>query len=150
MPTGTARASWRGAPPTGEGRVALDGGAFDGDFGPPGTPAPHTDPEELLAGALASCFAMALSARMTRAGAPAAGVDTLVRVTLEKTRDGPRITEATVDVEVRGASVDDATLRKLAEDAFAGCPVAVALSALPPRLGTVRAAGRTGAGPNGG
>lgn len=93
---------------------------------------------------------MALSARLTRAGTPADGVDTFVRVTLAKTREGPRITEAAVDVEVRGAAADEAALRTLAEDAFAGCPVAVALAALPARLGTVRAAGRTGSGPHGG
>ncbi len=102
MPTGIASARWRGTPPQGEGEVGLYSGAFRGAFGPPGPGPVHTDPEELLAGALASCFAMALAARPARSGRAAA--------------------------EVRS-------------DAFAGCPVACALAAVPARLGTVRSAG---------
>jgi osmotically inducible protein OsmC len=140
MPIGRARASWTGTPPQGDGAVSLASGAYDGAFGPPGPGPVHTDPEEMLAGALASCFAMALSARLARRGIATSRVDTAARVELAKTRDGPRIVAATVDVEVHGP-IDEATLERAAHEAFGACPVAVALSDVPARLGEVRRAG---------
>lgn len=140
MPTGTAEARWTGRPPEGEGRVALESGAHAGRFGPPGPGPVRTDPEELLAAALASCFAMALSAGLERAGHAGAQVRTEARATLAKTREGPGITEVEVAVEVEGTEADTDELRRLAEAAFAGCPVAKALGSVPARLGEVRRA----------
>jgi osmotically inducible protein OsmC len=140
MPIGRATATWTGTPPQGDGSVRLDSGAYDGAFGPPGPGPVHTDPEEMLAGALASCFAMALSARLARRGAEVTRVDTAARVELAKTRDGPRIVAASVDVEAHG-TIDDEALRRAAQEAFGACPVAVALSAVPARLGEVRRVG---------
>jgi osmotically inducible protein OsmC len=140
MPIGRARARWTGTPPQGDGEVRLASGAYDGPFGPPGPGPVHSDPEEMLAGALASCFAMALYARLARGGVEVARVETGASVELAKTRDGPRIVAASVDVEVHGA-IDDGTLRRAAEQAFGACPVAVALAAVPARLGAVRRVG---------
>lgn len=58
---------------------------------------PGTNPEELLAAAHASCFAMALAAEFSSQGVKS--VDVSATVTLDREGDGWRITESHLDAE---------------------------------------------------
>src|SRR5437870_10050035 len=88
MPTThEANATWQGDLQTGKGTVSLKSGtlrqaATSWKERTEGTGAEGaTSPEELLAAAHASCFSMALSARVAKAGAPATKLEVSAKVT---------------------------------------------------------------------
>ncbi len=87
-----------------------------------------TSPEELIAAAHASCFSMALSSGLAKAGTPATTLETAVEVDFQP---GVGITEIrlTVSGVVENLSADD--FAAAAETAKANCPVSKALSAVP-------------------
>lgn len=84
-----------------------------------------TSPEELIAAAHASCFAMALSHDLAEAGFTAERLETSSTVTFEP---GVGITTAhlTVRGTVPGMSADE--FQSAADGAKAGCPVSQALA----------------------
>jgi len=86
-----------------------------------------TSPEELIAAAHASCFSMALSSGLAKAGTPATTLETAVEVDFQP---GVGITEIrlTVSGVVENLSADD--FAAAAETAKANCPVSKALSAV--------------------
>ena len=88
----------------------------------------HTSPEDLIAAAHASCFAMALSHDLAQAGTPAEEVKTSATVTFEP---GEGITRIALTVRGRGAGLDEASFRQAAEAAKENCPVSKALAAVP-------------------
>src|SRR5262245_32784296 len=63
----------------------------------PEEPAGHTSPEELLAAAHASCFAMALSNSLGRAGTPPDHVHVSAIVTFEKVDEKWTVTSSELD-----------------------------------------------------
>ena len=91
------------------------------------TPDGRTSPEELVAAAHASCFSMALSAGLGRAGNPPEKLEVAVVITFDKTDAGWRITKS--DIEVRGKvpGLDAAGFTQAAEAAKEGCPISNAL-----------------------
>jgi len=84
-----------------------------------------TSPEELIAAAHSSCFAMALSNGLAKAGHADITLDTRADVTFQP---GQGITgvKLTVRGAVPGLSADQ--FREFAEAAKAGCPVSQALA----------------------
>jgi osmotically inducible protein OsmC len=90
-----------------------------------------SNPEELLAGALASCFAMALASRLTRNNAPPKTLTATAEATVEKVEGEWTITGVGLHLrgDVPGMSL--AELTPHAEAAKAGCPVSRALKAVP-------------------
>jgi len=90
-------------------------------------PGGKTSPEELIAAALASCFSMALSNVLAKAGTPPAKLETDAVATFDRTDAGFRITR--IDVRVRGnvEGADEKAFRAAAEDAKENCPVSQAL-----------------------
>jgi len=90
-----------------------------------------SNPEELLAGALASCFAMALASRLTRNNAPPKTLTATAEATVEKVEGEWTITGVALHLrgDVPGMSL--AELTSHAEAAKAGCPVSRALKAVP-------------------
>ena len=127
--TRTANAHWEGSLFEGKGRVSLDSsgvGAYDVSW-PARTEDPNgmTSPEELIAAAHSSCFSMALSNGLAKAGSPADTLDTTADVTFQP---GEGITgiHLTVTGTVPGMSSDDFVAA--AEAAKAGCPVSQALT----------------------
>jgi len=86
-----------------------------------------SSPEELIAAAHASCFAMALSLELTKAGSPPRRLDGTSAVTFDQTPAGYRVVSS--QLEVRGAAqgVDAPRFSALAEAAKDGCPVSQAL-----------------------
>jgi lipoyl-dependent peroxiredoxin len=89
----------------------------------------HTSPEELVAAALAGCFAMYLSGVLTKADSPPERLEARAVVTLDTVDDAPRIT--TIDLSVVGhvPGIDDETFQAAARAAEQGCPVSNALNA---------------------
>ncbi len=130
--TSSATATWNGDLTGGEGRVRPASGAFPEltvtwkqraetrDSG--------TSPEELIAAAHASCFAMALSAGLSRAGMPPQQLDTSAEVTFQ---GGEGITGIRLTVRGTVPGLDADGFRSAAEAAKAGCPVSKALASVP-------------------
>jgi lipoyl-dependent peroxiredoxin len=86
-----------------------------------------TSPEELIAMAHASCFAMALSNTLDKAGSPPTRLEITAVVAFEKVGEGNKIT--TSELEVRGEvpGLDQARFEELARQGEQGCPVSNAL-----------------------
>jgi osmotically inducible protein OsmC len=87
-----------------------------------------TSPEELIAAAWASCFAMALSAGLAGAGTPPEQLETSATVTFQP---GEGITHGALTVRGTVPGLDAAGFQAAAEGAKANCPVSKALSGIP-------------------
>ena len=87
-----------------------------------------TSPEELIAAAHASCFSMALSAGLAKAGTPPEELRTSATVTFQP---GEGITKIALTVEGRVPGIDEAGFEEAAETAKANCPVSKALAGVP-------------------
>jgi len=89
----------------------------------------HTSPEELVAAALAGCFAMYLSGVLTKADSPPERLEARAVVTLDTVDGAPRIT--TIDLTVVGQvpGIDDETFQAAAREAEQGCPISNVLNA---------------------
>lgn len=83
-----------------------------------------TSPEELIAAAHASCYSMAFSARLAKAGTPAEVLDTEATVTFVP---GEGITNVILRVVGTVPGMEEAEFLALAEDAKENCPVSQAL-----------------------
>ncbi len=86
-----------------------------------------TSPEELIASAHASCFAMALSGGLGRAGARPERLEVSARVTFDNVGGGWKVVSS--ELRVRGwvPGMDASTFQQQAEAAKEGCPVSQAL-----------------------
>jgi osmotically inducible protein OsmC len=126
-------AEWRGDLKSGSGTVRVGEGAFEGNysFASRFEEGEGTNPEELIATAHASCFAMALSLLLSEEGHPPDSVNARAAVHLRNVDGLPTI--ARIDLEVEGAvpNIDEEAFRTYAEKAKAGCPVSRALSGVP-------------------
>jgi lipoyl-dependent peroxiredoxin len=86
-----------------------------------------TSPEELLAAAHASCFSMALSARLAKNGTPPTQLDVRAEVTFDNASGGWKVTASKLVVVANVPDIDDATFQRLAEDAKENCPISQAI-----------------------
>jgi lipoyl-dependent peroxiredoxin len=124
MPTRKSSAVWEGGLKGGK-------GSFKGESGLSGTysfgsrfeNAPQSNPEELLAAALASCYSMALSLGLEKNGTPPTRIATDVACTIDKVGEGFKITKMHLAVRGKVPNVDAATFDKLAQATKDGCPV---------------------------
>ncbi len=128
-----ADVTWSGDLATGKGNVsAATSGAFKGlEVNWPRRSEAEaqgkTSPEELLAAAHASCYAMALSGGLGRAGSPPQSLAVSATVTFDKVGDGFKVVSSVLEVRGRVSNMDEATFNKAAEDAKNGCPISNAL-----------------------
>jgi osmotically inducible protein OsmC len=127
--TRNATTHWEGSLAEGAGRVTLESsglGTYDVSW-PARAEEPNgkTSPEELIAAAHSSCFSMAFSAGLGKAGTPPTSLDVSAAVTFQP---GEGITgiHLTVRGTVPGISEDDFVAA--AEAAKVGCPVSKALT----------------------
>ncbi|MFK5584900.1 MULTISPECIES: OsmC family peroxiredoxin [unclassified Serinicoccus] len=140
MPTRTARTAWTGTLQDGSGKVELASskvGTYDVSF--PKRSAEDADgttsPEELIAAAHSSCYAMQLSALIAAAGGTPQALDVSADVSLgEDPAGGFRLTGITLTVRGEVDGLDEAAFVKAAEEAKAGCPVSKALTGVEIRL----------------
>ena len=87
-----------------------------------------TSPEELVAAAHASCYAMALSLVLEQRGTPPENIEIEAACTLDEVSEGFRITRVDLDVRGRVPDLDAEGFRGAAEHAHEICPVSNALS----------------------
>ena len=87
----------------------------------------RTSPEELLAAAHASCFAMAFSNELAKAGHPAQKLEIRATVTFDKADAGWKVASSELTVRGTVPGLHAAEFSKLAEAAKDGCPISGAL-----------------------
>ncbi|WP_298459107.1 OsmC family peroxiredoxin [uncultured Cellulomonas sp.] len=134
MPTRTARTAWNGTLNEGGGQVELTSsgvGTYDVSF--PKRTADDaggtTSPEELIAAAHSSCFAMQLSAVIAEAGGTPISLEVTDDVTLAPDPAGGfRISEVTVVVRGEVDGLDADGFVQAAQTAKETCPVSKALA----------------------
>lgn len=127
--TRTATTRWEGSLMEGSGQVTLESsglGTYDVSW-PSRAEEPdgRTSPEELIAAAHSSCFSMALSNGLAKAGSPPERLETTADVTFQP---GEGITGIHLKVvgTVPGMSAEDFV--EAAEGAKVNCPVSKALT----------------------
>jgi len=86
-----------------------------------------TSPEELLAAAHASCYAMALSATLARRGTPPERLDVTAVCSFERVGDGWNVTTSQLSVKGRVPSLDKTTFEEVARAAEKTCPISNAI-----------------------
>ena len=127
-----ARTTWRGDLASGSGTTEFDSGAI-----PPQEVSwsarteesnGKTSPEELIAGAHATCISMALAHALAEGGTPPTQLTTDAVCTFERGEDGFAITSMLLVVRGVVEGLDDAGFKQAAEEAKAGCPVSKALA----------------------
>lgn len=130
--TRRANATWHGNLTSGSGTVTARTSGVFSDL--PVTWAARTEessgktsPEELIAAAHASCFAMALSSDLTKAGTPPQRLEVSAAVTFDKVGGGHKVTSSHLTVHGQVSGLDGAGFQKAAEGAKDGCPVSQAL-----------------------
>jgi len=123
-----ADVTWLGELQTGKGEVTLassGSGTFPVSW-PSRTEQPdgRTSPEELLAGAHASCYAMALSGGLGRAGTPPERLEVTAVVTFVP---GTGVTTSVLDVRGAVPGLDQAAFDEAAQAAEGRCPISNAI-----------------------
>src|SRR5438874_1769075 len=127
-----ASAQWSGGLKDGKGTISADSGVLSGvpySFSRRFENENGTNPEELIAAAHASCFAMATSGQLGNAGITAQSIAATATVALEKVGDGFSVTTSHLDVTIKAPGADRAKVQQAAENAKAGCPISKLLNA---------------------
>ena len=134
MPTRTARTAWNGTLEQGSGQVELSSskvGTYDVSF--PKRAAEDaggtTSPEELIAAAHSSCYAMQLSALLAEAGGTPESLEVTADVSLgPDPAGGFRLTGIKITVRGEVGGLDADGFAKAAQAAKETCPVSKALT----------------------
>ncbi|MDT7829477.1 OsmC family protein [Pricia sp. S334] len=125
----TADAVWNGSLKEGEGKITTKSKVlndsqycFNSRFGD----GKSTNPDELLAAAHASCFAMALSLFLGEAGFTAKSIDVTATVTMDA--DELELTGSHLTLKAKIPKIDRSEFLDCANAAKKNCPVSKALS----------------------
>jgi lipoyl-dependent peroxiredoxin len=129
MATRNGNAEWQGDLASGNGRLTVGDGVFEGaySFSSRFEEGEGTNPEELIAAAHAACYAMALSHILAEHGHQPESVKTSARAHLRNVDGAPTIAQIDLDVEARVGDIDAGHFAEHAEEAKAGCAVSRAL-----------------------
>jgi osmotically inducible protein OsmC len=131
--TRTATVSWSGSLLEGSGTVTAASSELFTDLPvswASRTEAPdgRTSPEELLAAAHASCFAMALSGRLVKGGTPPEHMHVSATVSFDKVGDAWTVTRSQLDVVGSVPGLDEAGFDAAARATGDACPISRALA----------------------
>lgn len=131
--TRTATVTWTGSLAEGAGTVSAGSSGLFTDLpvswaSRTESPDGRTSPEELLAAAHASCFAMALSAGLARGGTPPEHMHVSATVTFEKVGEAWTVTRSQLEVVGTVPGLDEAGFDAAARAAKEGCPISRALA----------------------
>ena len=134
MPTRTARTAWNGGLQDGSGQVELSSskvGTYDVSF--PKRAADEaggtTSPEELVAAAHSSCYAMQFSALIAEAGGTPQSLEVSADVSLgPDPAGGFRLTGIALTVRGEVEGLDEAGFKDAAQKAKETCPISKALT----------------------
>ena len=130
--TKTGSARYEGLGKDGKGHVSTGSGALSDQpygFNTRFEDGKGTNPEELIAAAHASCFTMALSFALAKAGHEDGTLETQAKVSLEKDGDGFTVTRSDLTLTGKVAGIGRAEFEKLAGEAKANCPISKLLKA---------------------
>ncbi len=127
-----ATVNWKGDLASGSGRLeAASSGAFKAL---PVTWASRTEkadgrtsPEELLASAHASCFCMAFSAELSKAGSPPESLDVAAEIVFDQVDGKWTVVSSKLSVRGRVPGLTEEKFRSIAAQAKDGCPISRAL-----------------------
>ena len=126
-----ATVNWKGNLMEGGGTAKAGTGAFDVPVSFPrriGEPEGVTSPEELIAAAHATCYAMVVNGAIGRANASAKSTSVVCTITADKTDAGIKIAHSKLEVKAVGLTgMDAAAFDKMAKEAEGRCPVSNAL-----------------------
>ena len=130
--TRTATVTWSGSLAAGDGTVTAGSSGTFADLPVSWSsrteePEGRTSPEELLAAAHSSCFAMALAGALARAGSPPDHLHVSATVTFDKADDNWTVTRSEIDVVGTVPGMSSADFDAAAEDTKANCPISRAL-----------------------
>ncbi len=134
MPVRHATVLWEGSLREGKGRTRLESsGLAEFDVSFPSREADrqeqgHTDPEELIAAAHATCFTQNLSGVLGKEGLTARSLETRAAVRLGMNDSGLAITGITLTVVGSVDGVDQDRFVEIAREAERTCPVSKALA----------------------
>lgn len=131
--TRTATVTWTGSLAEGSGTVSAGSSDLFTDLpvswaARTEAPEGQTSPEELLAAAHASCFSMALSAALGRAGTPADHLHVSATVSFDRVGEAWTVTSSEIDVVGVVPDVDEPAFDAVAQDAGVNCPISRALA----------------------
>jgi osmotically inducible protein OsmC len=122
---------WQGTLLEGKGTAKAGSGAFDLPATFPrriGEPEGTTSPEELIAAAHGTCYAMVVAANLGRRNASADRTQVVCTVTGEKTDAGLKVVSSKLQLTAEGLKgIDAAAFTEMAKQAEGGCPISNAL-----------------------
>lgn len=125
----TAHAVWNGPVKEGEGKITTQskvlnssGYSFDSRFGE----AKNTNPDELLAASHASCYAMALSLILGKAGYTPDSLEVTATVTMDV--DKLELTGSHLTLKAKIPDIEKEEFEECANAAKDNCPISKALS----------------------
>ncbi len=129
----TATVTWQGPLATGDGTVTASSSGLFTDLpvswgSRTEAPDGRTSPEELLAAAHASCFAMALSGDLGRAGYTPDELHVEAEMTFDKLEGGWTVTTSALTVLGHVPGISPEEFDRVAEITRAGCPISRALA----------------------
>jgi lipoyl-dependent peroxiredoxin len=135
----TANTVWEGGLARGNGTLGLKSGATD-DLSVTWASRTErsdgkTSPEELIAAAHSSCFAMALSHELGEAGNEPERLDVTAVVTLDEVDGAPTVTTSNLTVRGKVPGIDQAAFEQAAQAAGKNCPVSRALAGVDIQVG---------------
>lgn len=130
MTVNTATARYEGLGKEGKGHISSRSGVIDADYGfaTRFEDAPGTNPEELIAAAHASCFTMATSFALAKAGHTDGSLETECKVTLVPADGGFKVTKSELSLKGKVAGLSQADFEAIAAEAKAGCPISKLLN----------------------
>jgi lipoyl-dependent peroxiredoxin len=131
--TRSASVTWNGDLTSGRGTVSTDSSASFENLpvswaARTQQPDGQTSPEELLAAAHASCFAMAFSNELASAGTPPDELHVSAQVTFDQVDGGWKVTTSALQVLGRVPGCTESAFQAAAEAARDGCPISKALA----------------------
>jgi osmotically inducible protein OsmC len=132
MITRTATARYEGMGKTGKGWISTQSGVLQDSrygFNTRFEGEPGTNPEELIAAAHAGCFTMALSFALAGAGHNDGDLETEAKVKLEQDGAGFKVSRSDLKLTTSVPGIEEAELRRLAEEAKQNCPISKVLNA---------------------
>jgi osmotically inducible protein OsmC len=121
-----AGAVWKGGLKDGSGTISTESRALAEmpyDFAKRFEDKPGTNPEELIAAAHASCFSMALSGELGKAGLSADSIRTTATVTMVPVDGRPTVTDIHLEVKAKVPGAAAPAFQAAAQAAKEGCPI---------------------------
>lgn len=121
-----ASAVWKGGLKDGRGTFSADSGAIKAlpySFTTRFESTPGTNPEELVAAAQASCFSMAFSNELGKAGLSPESIDTRATLDFDKTDAGWTVKSIHLDTTAKVPGAELSAVERAADLAKKNCPI---------------------------